>query len=91
MESAWPNVRYWVALCSAVLLALLAFSGFGMGGPLGGPTSMAVGWLLFAVFLAAPIAIWWTRKSRLASYVQYLLLSLVFLLIGYFAVVAFYA
>jgi hypothetical protein len=83
MASAWPNIRYWIALLGAVLLAVLAVSSFGMGGPSG-----AVGWFFFALSLGAPPAIWWTRRGRAAPYLQHLLFALALLLVAYLTVVA---
>lgn len=83
MTLAWPNIRYWSALCASLLFALIAFSGLGMGGP-----KDAMGWTVFVLCLAAPIAVWWTRWNRAALWPQYLMLTLVLLMIVYVAVIA---
>ena len=91
MESGWPNVRYWMALCVATALALLVLSGFGMGGPQGGPANTVMGWLFVASMLAAPAVIWWTRRGTVAPYLQYLLLTVGCLVLASFAFLALYS
>lgn len=81
MTSSWTNIRYWAAICASLLLALIAFSGLGMG------PSSGLGWTVFALCLAAPVAVWWTRWSRAARWLQYIALALVALIIIYVAAV----
>lgn len=54
---------------------------------MGGPKD-AMGWTVFVLCLAAPIAVWWTRWNRAALWPQYLMLTLVLLMIVYVAVIA---
>jgi hypothetical protein len=83
MTIAWPNIRYWVAIFLAFVSAILAISSLGMGGPRG-----IVGWFSFALFLSAPIALWWTRGNKAAPLLQYAVLAITLLTAGYFAIVA---
>ncbi len=55
---------------------------------MGGPND-ALGWLFFASFLGAPLLILWTWSSGVALYVQYFVFAIVFVLVVYYAVVAF--
>jgi hypothetical protein len=54
-----------------------------MGGPQG-----TIGWTAFALFLIAPLAIWWTKGTVAGSFCQHLFLALTASALGYFAYVA---
>lgn len=81
MVRTWPQIRYWLALsvsfCTAVLIIS---SSLAMGGPSG-----TVGWTAAAVILMTPIAIWWTKGTRMGSLCQHLSLALVALSIVWVA------
>ena len=88
MTSAWSNIRYWVAICLALLFALFAISGLGMGGPHGSRVAKMVGWTSLALFLIAPVALWWTRGNKAGPYLQYVVLAFTLLTAGYVVIVA---
>ncbi len=77
----WSQIRYWLALSVSFCLAMLIMpSGLAMGGPRG-----TVGWMTAAVLLITPVAIWWTKGTRIGSICQHLCLALALLSIAWVA------
>jgi hypothetical protein len=71
-ERTWSQVRYWLALSVSCGLAMLILpSGLAMGGPRG-----IVGWTIAAALFVAPVAIWWTKGTRIGSVCQHICLAL---------------
>ena len=71
VTSGWRKIRFSVAFCVALLLAIDAIGSFFLGGiPEGSAVERTAGWASCAVILIAPAVLWRTRNSRAGLYLQ---------------------
>lgn len=65
------TIRFDIAYCLALFLALETCGSIMLGGiPGGSPTQQTLGWTAVAVVMMAPFVLWRTRRSRAGRYLQ---------------------
>lgn len=81
--TGWGRIRFDVAYCVALFFAINAVDWLFFGGPQGSASQQALEWIGFGLFIMAPAALWQTRNTRAAPYLQdmFIMLTAAFIVV----------